>query len=87
MLVDGRPILSASSTEVIFCVCQNRQWNNTHLYLTTHYTTITQATVLFQAGNDPVDLNMVTCSGEFVLAAVVSSRCQSGKYLLTPRIG
>jgi hypothetical protein len=39
----------------VFWVCKNREWNNMHLYLTRHYSTVAHAATLFKVGNDSPD--------------------------------
>jgi hypothetical protein len=52
----------------------------TNLYITTHYSAITCATVPFPTGNDSAD------SIYILLAAAVSFHSQSRNYLITPCI-
>jgi hypothetical protein len=46
-----------------FWVNQNHKWNNTHLFLTRHYSTITPATAIFHAGKDSANYFLAVPSG------------------------
>jgi hypothetical protein len=66
----------------IFWVPKNRKWNNTHLYVTRHYSTIAPYSKKEMTQQTLLPLLYLLS----VLAALVSSRGQSGNYLIVPRI-
>ena len=47
----------------IFQAFQSHKWNNTHLYLTRHYSTITHAAALLEVENDSADFSLSTHNG------------------------
>jgi hypothetical protein len=70
---------------VIFQVCQNHKWNNTHLYLTRYYSAVACITALFQ-----VEVTQQTLADMHLVVEVCAGSSnvilQSVTFLFTPYI-